>query len=172
MNTCEQSPNCTPGPPKFFTTTDKSPLLPGSPASKAVAPQIAGMSGSRTWRCSTSKIEALPIKLQAQTVGASDFPPAPHHQGQPDAHFTPEPHTLTPNPGPEIQADGSNCMQAQTEYHELVLYKSRLHIVNRVSQVLVQDLPFTRTTGVTGAVNPLGFVEDVSTGTLFIYTGG
>ena len=63
-------------------------------------------------------------------------------------------------------------MQAQTEYHELVLYPSRLHVVNRVSQLLVQEVPLTaRGLGIGVAPHPLGFVEDVATGTLFIYMG-
>ena len=63
-------------------------------------------------------------------------------------------------------------LQAQTEYHELILYPSCLHIVNRISQALVQELPFnSRTTNMTPAGIPLGFAEDIAAGLIFIYTG-
>ena len=63
-------------------------------------------------------------------------------------------------------------LQAQTEYHELVLYSSCLHVVNRVSQALVQEVPFnSRSTGISPCGPPLGFAEDVAAGSIFVFTG-
>ena len=53
-----------------------------------------------------------------------------------------------------------------------MLYPTRLHVINRVSQLLVQEVHLTaRALGIGVAPSPLGFVEDVATGTLFVYMG-
>lgn len=63
-------------------------------------------------------------------------------------------------------------VQAQSEFHELVLYSSRVHIINRVSQTLVQDLSFhPRSLGISSPFTPLAFAEDVAAGAIYIYNG-
>lgn len=70
----------------------------------------------------------------------------------------------------DVEAD--SLLQAQTEYHELVLYSSCLHVVNRISQALVQEVPFTsRSTSIPSCGPPLGFAEDIAAGTVFVFTG-
>ena len=63
-------------------------------------------------------------------------------------------------------------VQAQTEYHELLLYGGRLQMVNRVSQSLVQEVPLQGRTPSGLGIQPLGFAPDPSSGTLYLYTGG
>ena len=65
------------------------------------------------------------------------------------------------------------AVQAQTEYHELVLYKSRLHVINSVSQGLTQEIVFTARSAAVGggSINPLGFTGDTASGTLYLFTG-
>ena len=64
-------------------------------------------------------------------------------------------------------------MQAQTQYHELVLYKSRLHVINSVSQALTQEIVLTARSAAVGggSINPLGFTADTASGTLYLFTG-
>lgn len=63
-------------------------------------------------------------------------------------------------------------VQAQTEYHELVLYRSQIHIINRVGQTLVQQLLMLGR-GSSGQLQgfPVGFAQDIVEGILYVFTG-
>lgn len=61
-------------------------------------------------------------------------------------------------------------MQALTQYHHVMLYPSRLVIINRVSEAIVQEVPLTGRGAPSLAGNPTGLVVDDASSSLFLFS--
>ena len=64
-------------------------------------------------------------------------------------------------------------LQALTECHHVLLREGRLHMVNRISGALVQDITLTgpRASPVLGSLPALGLAADHAAGSLYLFTG-